>query len=443
MSSIIFKRLFEVQILHDYFLTTDDGVSFFEMNKTNKKNLISKKLTSNIYNIKDFFEIKPLSTTETRISEYKLIMKNTALGFLVGVEVDVEDQAGEFVYKPRYKLNENINLTFSIKQRVPFFKSITNINLRSKLPSIYYFTNKGKEEFTVPTDPSFETLPISDKALPHQDGRIYEMGALIDFGGNIKEALQYTDGNDANHWEEIEDRRFVSNADKIVLPSKFNYTIAKEQLVTQIEFILKDEDDNEVKKINQNGIEAIENIILDFTKDDTSNEIVSGFYTLSVKENAGSEVIHKIYLNNDIYDKNYLGIIDIRLDELNSAYSLLDADGYLNRNIDSVTLKKSHPIFELRFKNRKTYWRYNKEIEFTNDEKNDTNEFLSEVSDVELVSALPKALTEVLTPFKKSNPPNPPQELMLPPPKVSSIKVEKEKIFSEIYINQSNRLLKN
>ena len=440
MSSIVFKKLFEVRILHDYFLTTEDGTSFFERNNDQKADLITKKLLYNIYDARDLFEIEPLESTKTRIKEYRLIVKNTNLGFLVGVEVHVENKMGEMVYRPRLEMDSFINLAFSIKSRVPFFKSFTNTTLKAKLPSIYYFTNKDKEAFN---DIDHTSLPLSNKVHTHQDGNTYEMGALANFDGEVREALQDTDGNDPGHWQKIEDWRFVSDADRMLLPNTFTYRLSKEENVTQIEFTLKDESNNEIKKISKNGDEILGNINLNFAKDDTLKSIESGFYTLSIKKNTGAEVLHKVYLNAEIYDKNYLGIIDIRLDEINSAYSLFDADGFLTRSIDPITQKKSHLIFELRFKNRRTYWRYNKESDFTNDEKNTTNQFLNEFSSVALVSDLPKALTKILIPFRKAVPPNPPQELMLPPPKLTSIRVEKNKIFSEIYINQSNRLIKN
>jgi hypothetical protein len=440
MSTIIFKRLFEVRILHDYFLTTEDGVSFFERNKLSKENLLSKKLVSAIYDVQDLFEIDSLKSTERTISEYKLIFKKTNLGFLVGLEVKIEDKAGEIGYIPRFKMDRSIHLTFSIKSRTPFFKSLTSTALKSNIPSIYYFTNKDKEVFN---DADHTSLPLSSKVDVHQDGNTYEMGTLANFEGEMREALQYTDGIDPSHWEKTTDWRFVNNADSILLPHKFNYQLSKEENVTQIEFTLKDESDNEVKKISKSGLDIIESIELDFNKNDVSIAIESKLYTLSVSKNAGAEVLQKIYLNSDIYDKNYLGVVDIRLDELNSAYSLFDTEGFLNRSPDPITLKDTHPIFELRFKNRRTYWRYHKEIDFTIDEKSTTNEFLNEFSSITLVSILPKALTENLIPFRKTIPPNPQQELMLPPPKVVSIKIEKEKIFSEIYINQSNRLIKN
>ncbi len=440
MSTIIFKRLFEVNILHDYFLTTEDEISFFDRNKVSKEDLISKKLFNTAYDVRDIFEIEPLENTQTRISEYKLICKKTNLGLVVGVEVLKEFKAGEIVYQPRFKIDSAVHLTFSIKSRIPFFKSFTNITLKPKLPSIYYFTNKDKEVFN---HIDHTSLPLSNKVNVHQDGITYEMGALADFGGEIREALQYTDGNDPNHWKKIEDWRFVNESDRLLLPHRFKYLLATDENVTQIEFILKDESANEIKKMSIIGVQTLQEIDLDFTKNDALTSIAPGLYTLSVIKNAGPEVVQKVYLDSAIYEKNYLGIIDIRLDEVNSEYSLFDAEGYLNRSVDPVTLEKTHPIFELRFRNRRTYWRYSKEIDFTNDEKNDTNDFLTELSSEILVSDVPKALTEALIPFRKLVPPNPPLELMLPPPKVTSIKMEKEKIFSEIYINQSNRLMKN
>ena len=440
MSSIIFKKLFEVQIFHDYFLTTVDGISFFDKSQAEKAELLTKKLDRNIYNINDLFTIEPVGLTKLRLREYKLIMSKTALGFIVGIEVDVVSQAGEILYKPRLELKNEVNLSFAITSKIPFFNSITNINLSSSLPSIHYFTNKGKEEFNETVGPPYTSLPISNKAGEHQNGLNYEMGALVDFGGTIKEALQYTDGNTPAHWVDIDDKRFVNNSDKILLPSNFNYSLKKDQNITQVDFILEDESNTVIKSISKSSAGALENVFLNFTKvdetDENSDAIPAGKYQLKIKENGGPEVIYQVYLNNDIYDKNIQGVIDIRLDELNSPFSLFDAGGFLKTKIDAANQKVSHPIFEIRFKNRRTYWRYNKEGDFSAAEVAATATHLNHQSE-KLISKKPKALTETLVPFINGT------SLMLPHPRMPSIKVENGNIFSEIFINQSNRLLNN
>lgn len=436
----IFKRLFEVQILHDYFLTTVDGVSFFDKNKGDKENLISKKLENNLYDVRDLFEIQPNGNTKRNIENYKLVIANTALGFMVGIEVEVVNKAGETLYKPRFEIQNDVNFTFSVKPKVSAFKSITNISLRPTLPSIYYFTNKNKEVFNETTVPPYTSLSISNKANSAQNGLLYEMGSLVNFGGTLREALQFTDGTDASHWEDIADKRFVTDADRIALPHNFNYKIKKVLEVKSIKFVLVDLSNTEIKTIDKTSTEAIENVALNFTWVDESIEnperIPSGLYTLKITIGEEPEVSYVVYLNDSVYDNNNFATIDIRLDELDSAYSLLDAEGFLKTKIDASNQKIAHPIFEIRLKNRRTYWRYNKTGDFSPAEINATSTHLTH-SPEQLISIKPKALTDTLVPFQNGT------SMLLPYPRMPSIKIENERIFSEIFINQSNRLLNN
>lgn len=440
MGSTIFKRLFEVQIVHDYYLTTADGTSFFDRNQEEKKDIISKKLLNRIYDVKSLFVIEPNDSTKKNLDTYKLIWAKTALGFIVGTEVSVENQAGEIVYKPRFELKPELHFTFSIQPQASFFNGMTNISLRPSIPSIYYFTNKNKEVFNEPTLPAYISTPISNKVAAVQDGKIYEMGALAELSGSVQEAIQYTDGTDPNHWQAIDDKRFVSDADRMLLPNKFEYKLKKSQNITQINFVLLDQSDTEIKTISKTATEAFENIKVDLTKvednDIDSDTIPSGYYTLKIQENAGPELLYPIYLNTEIYDKYNLGVVDIRLDEEDSPYSLLDANGFLKTRISAANQKISHPVFEIRFKNRKTYWRYNKEGDFSPAEIAGTAAHLQHSTE-RLVSIKPKALTAALVPFQDGG------SLLLPYPAIPSIKLENDKIFSEIFINPSNRLLNN
>lgn len=442
MGSVFFKRLFEIQILHDYFLTAVDGVSFFDNNEVDKKDILVKKLSNNLYDIKNIFEIEAVGNTKLKLGENKLIIGKTALGFIVGTEVDVVNLGGEIRYKPIYEPNTNISLTFALKSKIPFLGSITNTSFKPAFPAIYYFTNKNKTEFDEPTIPPYKSLPITTNAKIHQNGLSYEMGAIVNFGGTIRQALRSTDGNDPSHWEDVDDKRFMTDADRILLPQNFYYTIKKDLNITQLDAILEDLSSNQIKIINKSSLAPLENVLFNFTKvdenDQNSADIPSGFYILKVKLNGGDEVSYPVYLNNDIYSKDYLGVIDIRFDELNSPFSLLDVAGLLKTKIDAANNKISHPVFELRLKNRKTYWRYIKNSSFSVSEVTATSSHLQAQPEPQvLVSIKPKALTETLVPFQNGT------SLMLPHPKISSLKVEKEKIFSEININQSNRLLSN
>ncbi|MDO6818897.1 hypothetical protein [Zobellia sp. 1_MG-2023] len=441
MSEIIFKKLFEVQILHDYFLTTTDGTSFFERNKAEKEELLTKKLAHSIYDVREFVRITPIQDTMQAMNEYNILFTKTPLGFIVGIEVIAEDLAGATIYKPRLKVPASINLSFSMLPLISSFKTITNTGFRSPFPAIHYFTNKCRLELDELTIPIYKSLQLTNKFMPHQPGMDHEMGALIDFGGTLKEALQRTDGTDSSHWEDVEDRGIVSDSDRNLLPHNFNYSLKKEDAVTDINFVLEDATATVVKTITKSSAEALENVALNFTKidetDTTSAAIPSGNYILKVTANAGPEIVFPIHLNDMLYDDGEFDIIDLRFDEPDSPYSLLDAGGFLKTRISAADVLIPHPIFELRFQNRRTYWRYNSESLFTAAEITDTSAHLvpETVANKKLVSIKPKALTEAFVPFINGT------SQVLPHPKISSLRVEKEKIFSEIFINQSNRLL--
>ena len=438
MSSILFKRLFEVQFLHDYFLMDTDGASYFGKNKEEKTNILVTKLSNNLYDIRDLFEIIPLESTRRYLSEYKLVTAVTAMGLIVGVEVVQETQAGETVYRPRIEIEEEVNLRFAIRSRHPLINGMTNLSLSPPLPAKYYFTNKDKEELDEGTVPNHTSLPLSNKSMTHQNGMQHEMGAIIDFAGTVREAIQLTDGSDATHWEDIDDKRYVTNADRILLPHNFSYSLDKDDNILQVDFILEDLGGTEIKAITQTSADPLTQVALNFSKvdetDEESDDIPAGQYILKVTAGANPEITYSVYLDDSMYESEYLGVIDIRADELASPFSLVDAGGFLKTRIDAADNKVPHPVFEIRFKNRRTYWRYNKEVDFTPAEIAATAAHLQHQPEM-LISLKPKALTQTLVPFING------VSLVLPHPKRPAIKVEGDRIFSEIYINQSNRLL--
>ena len=440
MGKTVFKRLLEVQVIHDYFLTMADGASFFEKNQDEKQKLLEQKITKGLYSSDAIFEIEAVADTKKRLREYKLIFLQTPLGFLVATEVNEVVVAGELLYKPKLPIPTEVALSFSLKSKLPYFKSLTNIQLATPYPAIYYFTNKDRQELVEFTIPPYNSKPLSQDALSPQAGTIYEMGTILNFGGTVREAIQKTDGSNPAHWEDIIERKVVTLADNMLLPHNFKYKFREDQLVTQVEITLVDATNTEVKKIIKTSTEVLADILLNFTKvdenDDTSANIPSGIYSLKLLINGTTEITHHINLNNDLYNREYLGIVQIRFDEENSPFSLFDAQGFLKTKIDGLGEKISHPIFEIRFENRRTYWRYNKSNAFTTDEINATHSFLDAFSTNLLIAKKPKALTATLVPFQNGT------VLMLPHPKTPNIRVEQDKIYSEIYINQSNGLLK-
>ena len=439
MGKVIFKRLAEVQVLHDYFLTMADGTSFFEKNQSEKEDFLNKRIYQGLYSANSIFEIAPIPSLKEQNN--KILFSETSLGFIIGVEVEEVIVAGEVRYRPVQEISKDLDLSFSMIPRLAYFKSLTSLQLDNSIPAIYYFTNKGRSVLNENTVPAYTSLPLSKNPLSPQATENYEMGTILDFSGNIREANQNTDGNDPSHWDDIEDKRVVTRADRMLLPHKFRLRFKASQAVTDLQIILEDPASNEIKNIQKSSIDPLKNMVLNFEKvdenDSNSSAIASGVYNLRISINGGGEIVNKILLNNDLYKQQHFGVINISFQEENSPFSLLDSQGFLKTKIEAGGQKISHPIFEIRFRNRRSYWRYKKNTDFTASEIAATSDHLELAASNVLVAKKPKAFTRTLVPFKNGT------SLLLPIPKKDGIRVENDKIYSDINIHQSNGLVKN
>lgn len=438
MSTIIYKRIAEVQVLHDYFLTTSDSVSFFDKNKENKSQFLLDQLGSGRYNSNDFVDLTLSEQSKKYLEQYKIVVLPSSLGFIIAIEVEAVIQSGKTMYRPKVQVDENTNLLFELRS-IGFFRSITNVSIKSALPAHYYFTNKGKAPLTETVVPAYESLPLSQPVIGFDSGRNYQMGAIAIVKNKIQEANRNTSSNNDNHWDDIPDRRWVTDADKVLLPQQFVYHLEGVNNVKKVRLILEDEANQKVKTIIKEESRAFDSVFVDFLKQDEADGgdiIPEGWYKLRVKVQNKAFVNYQVYLKPELYEATNLAMIDLRFDELDSPYSLLDKDGFLKTHILANGTKIPHPVFEIRLKNRKTYWRYKKEGTFSQTEIDSTSQHLKVQSDA-LVSRKPKALTAVLTQFHNGS------SLTLPNPEQSSMKVEEDKVYSDIFIHQSNRLLNN
>ena len=73
--------LFEVEIPHDYFLSS--GSVIHEALTDAQNDAASRQ-----YSTSDYLEIIPTQVTQSRLAGHKLIYKTTKNGFIVGVELD-------------------------------------------------------------------------------------------------------------------------------------------------------------------------------------------------------------------------------------------------------------------------------------------------------------------------------------------------------------------
>ena len=137
-----YKRLFEVRLLHHYWL--DEGSTLFDTLSENRRNQLLMT-----YDCRSFLEVNPTSTTCNAIKAFKGVFKQTSLGFIVAVPrsmiipgdeifsftISISDPSFykytaftlqerkimELYYKPE-------DTTYRYKENVPVFSNLTGVS---------------------------------------------------------------------------------------------------------------------------------------------------------------------------------------------------------------------------------------------------------------------------------------------------------------------------
>lgn len=146
--SITYGLLFEVTLLHNYFLN-NGGETFASMSAANKDKMLQQ------FNTDAFITITPALETCNTLKNYKMVFKKTKTGFRVYIKVKETDEFDPFI-----KVPVGLNLKFLIKINDYQFENYTNLDFT--LNQVFLFSNV--KPLTEPV--SFEYLPkINDNKL--------------------------------------------------------------------------------------------------------------------------------------------------------------------------------------------------------------------------------------------------------------------------------------
>jgi hypothetical protein len=326
--NIRYGTLFKNTILHYYYLNRAT-LEFSGMSADEQAEQLSK------YDISSFFDIVPTTNSRLILRNNKLIFKKQPDGFSVITALDAGDNTKSF-----YSLND-INLTFLLVQKNPYFYNATALPLSGNNNQIYYFSNRAGLQGV-----SFPSLSLNYPA--YAAGNDYEMGSLVIFGGNVYEAIETIVNSSTNPdqpnsgWETITNEHYANITDRISLYHQFiPFTLPSSGLNVTLQ--LTDVLGNIVQTTSDNSVDGILERRLNVQK------LFSGRYTLVITNNADLSIIHtqQLYLLNEMYRDPIFGIIEISGDTSLGSYRL--TDNLRNLNV---------PDFRLSFKNRSTVWRY-------------------------------------------------------------------------------------
>ena len=313
MASLIYKKLFEVLVLHDYYLVKANqdasNTSYFTLNDTEKEALLTNILNLDKYKNTDFFGIQLPKSTEALFKQYHFRLVPTDLGFFLGMEVKQEVKVDpvtgtEFItYKPFFTPPSSTHLQFIILNKDAALPSIAILPSPSPYKAKYYFTNRnttGSKSFPALSEGTDGTIHVDDLGLLP-----FRISIPSISGTTLKVELLNQDG------ESI---------------------VVKEKLVTSSKSIINLRD-------------------IGYTEEEQL-PISDGRYFLKIEENASLILEKEFFFSNELYRQTNWGILDFFFDAQNDDYNLLDISGNLKTRLEiSATGMRTttpHPVFELR-----------------------------------------------------------------------------------------------
>jgi hypothetical protein len=156
--NITYKNIFEIDILHNYFL--NNGVDeFISMSEEEKKKMLRS------YHYENFLRIVPTHETVKLLKNNHLIFNASNSKIKVGTRISGEDSS-----LPFSNISLDLNLVFTVKINDVYFENYTNIITTQN--QILYLSNVKPS-----TEPiSFKYIPLeSENLLINQDYKITEL----------------------------------------------------------------------------------------------------------------------------------------------------------------------------------------------------------------------------------------------------------------------------
>ncbi len=341
--AITYKRLFTVRLLHGYYMKDTTG---FWNNTAAQQAMLLEDWS---YNISNNIDIASTNQCRTLLDGHRMKFQATPTGFSVWVNAEPELAGGTTKYRPLIPLEAGTEFVFRVKARNPFFNNISNLRLRPNLEAGFYFSNYNEAG-----QMSFPALAL-DPSL-HDNGRTYEMGEkVINGSANVFVAQQGAGGTialtDTSYWKPgSAAARSFSYRDQLLLLGRFRYYFTPNggTPVTNPVFTLKS---------MTNAVLDTQTVTGNFQKNSSCGldygRFGEGFFQIEVNA-AGYKDIKTVCLREDLYDPYDWGVINIiHRDNLND-FRLLEQDGTLCMNGNTLAA----PVFDVRIDSRATYWKY-------------------------------------------------------------------------------------
>lgn len=432
---LIYKTLFEVKILHEFYQTEKAGNTIFDLDlQENRMSFLKQRFYSMSKNINSDLQFIVPESAKSLFKDYLLKLIPSYSGFKVLCSVKAKlNPSGITSYEPIQKLPDDLLLPVLLLKKNSNFHSITSEKLENSLDSYYLFSN--------------DNLYAGDRTAPYLTSEIpnyiasqtYEQGELARFAANELKYF-YWDSSNTAQWKIINGKTFANPQDKVLIPLNTFYSFPKNKNITKAEFLLKDINGNIIQEFHFKKSNTLKKVHLAFDPNlihtiPTRNVDNKAVYTLEVSGNAGFNRTHKVlFFDQQNELRESIGMVIIKMKSSLNGYKILDATGKLiTKKNENNIMDPPAPIFEINFRSKASFWRY---INSKNNAlKNGIHaEFLIS-NEGALITKIPKSLTSNTILFKKADD----TLLYLPNPNSSEAPIyQNNKIYNDIRVQESS-----
>jgi len=120
---IAYRKLFEVEIRHDYFLLDAAATTY-----------------TTDYDIRNIFLIEPSEETAVVMRDHKIVFRKTPKGFILLVSAEEVTPVNTFATSIDF--SSDLRFSFYWQLLDPYFENYTNRRLIEKGKQVYYFGNR-------------------------------------------------------------------------------------------------------------------------------------------------------------------------------------------------------------------------------------------------------------------------------------------------------------
>jgi hypothetical protein len=355
--AVIYKTLFEIRLLHEFYLTRRDGTTIFEhVLPGDREAFLDEEFREGHDPVNEDVEFRFPQQLMSFYENFYIKIFPTYSGCRIAVKVKqskLPDQTT--VFEPLIPSDNDMHVFILALRRNPAFDQYSNRRLSTPLPATYYFSNDditGAKAFPFLTN----GIPAKDVALAYEQGELSLSGAVVqEF---------YRKGN-ADVFRNVKGSGFANESDRILLPGRFEYAFPDTVNLTQVTFVLKDNTGNELVSFTKNDTAGIPlRIPIDMAAVSKQLRLQEGFsinqqfHTLSVSGNNGFTANHKVIFSDELTMLVPWCVCDMRMTVTNGAFNLFANDGFLFRRRDALGNWLPAPVFEIPVKSRLAYWRY-------------------------------------------------------------------------------------